>query len=174
MISTPKRALDSVCRYRAAWSHKMPHLYGSFSAKEPYDQWLFCEKWPATSRHSMGLRHPVHTGTELDIQAQSSTGTEHVGIYIELFWQYKLLKEQVYIALWTRHRALYMALLTIHKALLRCKLLRCKLLWLYMYISLSVYMSLSLSFDYTESTVHKALITVPTLLTVYRLYIKLL
>jgi len=26
----------------------MPYLYKSFPAKEPYNQWLFCGKWPAT------------------------------------------------------------------------------------------------------------------------------
>ena len=34
--------------YRAAKTHKMPYLYRSFPAKEPYTEWLFCENWPAT------------------------------------------------------------------------------------------------------------------------------
>ena len=34
--------------YRAAKIRKMPYLYRSFSAKEPYNWWLFCRKWPAT------------------------------------------------------------------------------------------------------------------------------
>jgi len=34
--------------YRVAKTHRMPYLYRSFSAKEPYNQWLICEKWPAT------------------------------------------------------------------------------------------------------------------------------
>ena len=34
--------------YRVAKTHMMPCLYRSFSAKEPYYEWLFCEKWPAT------------------------------------------------------------------------------------------------------------------------------
>jgi len=33
---------------KMAQTHKMPYLYGSFSAKEPYNQCLFCEKWHAT------------------------------------------------------------------------------------------------------------------------------
>ena len=28
--------------YRAAKTHRMPYLYRSFSAKEPYNLWLFC------------------------------------------------------------------------------------------------------------------------------------
>jgi len=32
-------------QYRVATTHRMPYLYRSFSAKEPYNQWLF----PATS-----------------------------------------------------------------------------------------------------------------------------
>jgi len=34
--------------YRVAKTHRMPYLYRLFSAKEPYDWWLFCGKWPAT------------------------------------------------------------------------------------------------------------------------------
>jgi len=34
--------------YRVVQTHRMPYLYRSFSAKEPYNSWLFCEKWPAT------------------------------------------------------------------------------------------------------------------------------
>jgi len=34
--------------YRVAKTHRMPYLYRSFSAKEPYNLWLFCEKGPAT------------------------------------------------------------------------------------------------------------------------------
>ena len=30
--------------YRVAKTHRIPYLYRSFSAKEPYIQWLFCEK----------------------------------------------------------------------------------------------------------------------------------
>jgi len=37
----------STC-YRVAKTHRMPNLYRSFSAKEPYIQWLFCRKWHAT------------------------------------------------------------------------------------------------------------------------------
>jgi len=29
--------------YRVAMTHRMPYLYGSFSAKETYNWWLFCE-----------------------------------------------------------------------------------------------------------------------------------
>jgi len=34
--------------YMVAKTHKMPYLQKSFSAKEPYNQWLFCENGPAT------------------------------------------------------------------------------------------------------------------------------
>jgi len=34
--------------YRVAKTHRMFYLYRSFSAKEPYNLWLFCRKWPAT------------------------------------------------------------------------------------------------------------------------------
>ena len=34
--------------YRVAKTHRMPYLWRSFSAEEPYNQWLFCEKRPAT------------------------------------------------------------------------------------------------------------------------------
>jgi len=34
--------------YRVAKTHRMPYLHKSLSAKEPYNEWLFCEKWPAT------------------------------------------------------------------------------------------------------------------------------
>ena len=30
--------------FRVAKTHRMPYLYRSFSAQEPYDEWLFCEK----------------------------------------------------------------------------------------------------------------------------------
>jgi len=30
--------------YRVAYSHRMLYLYGSFSTKEPYNEWLFCGK----------------------------------------------------------------------------------------------------------------------------------
>ena len=36
--------------YRAAMTHRMPHLYRSFSTKEPYNSWLFGKKRPATGR----------------------------------------------------------------------------------------------------------------------------
>jgi len=45
--------------YRVAKTHRMPYLYRSFSAKEPYNRWLFCEKWTAKIKHPMVLRHPV-------------------------------------------------------------------------------------------------------------------
>ena len=35
--------------YRVANTHRMPYLYRSFSAKERYNQWLFCGKQPTTS-----------------------------------------------------------------------------------------------------------------------------
>jgi len=38
------RALGEVCNYRVAKTHRMPYLYRSFSAKDPYNQWLFREK----------------------------------------------------------------------------------------------------------------------------------
>ena len=31
-------------RYRVAKTYRMPYVYRSFSAKEPYDERLFCEK----------------------------------------------------------------------------------------------------------------------------------
>jgi len=34
--------------YRVAKTHRMPSLYRSFSAKEPYNQWLFSAKCPST------------------------------------------------------------------------------------------------------------------------------
>ena len=34
--------------YRVAKTHRMPYLCRSFSAKELYNQWLFCGKWPAS------------------------------------------------------------------------------------------------------------------------------
>jgi len=30
--------------YRVAKTHRMAYLYRSFSAKEPYNEWLFCRK----------------------------------------------------------------------------------------------------------------------------------
>jgi len=35
-------------RYRVAKMHRMPHLCRSFSAEEPYNQWLFCGNSLAT------------------------------------------------------------------------------------------------------------------------------
>jgi len=35
-------------RYRMVRTHETLYLYRSFSSKEPYDWWLFCEKRPAT------------------------------------------------------------------------------------------------------------------------------
>jgi len=32
------------CIYRVAKTHRMPYLHRSFSAKEPYNLWLFCGK----------------------------------------------------------------------------------------------------------------------------------
>jgi len=43
---------------RVAKTHRMPYLYRSFSANEPYNLWLFCEKWPA-KRDPTGLRQLV-------------------------------------------------------------------------------------------------------------------
>jgi len=34
--------------YRVAKTHEMPYLYRSIFAKEPYNQWFFCGKRPAT------------------------------------------------------------------------------------------------------------------------------
>ena len=44
--------------YRVAKTHRMPYLYRSFSAKEPYIRWLFCETWPATEG-ILWVFHPV-------------------------------------------------------------------------------------------------------------------
>jgi len=45
--------------YRVAQSHRMPYLDRYFSAKEPYNWWLFF-KMTCNLRHPMGLRHPVN------------------------------------------------------------------------------------------------------------------
>ena len=37
----------TISDHRVAKTHWMPYIYRSFSSKEPYNQWLFCEKWPA-------------------------------------------------------------------------------------------------------------------------------
>ena len=34
--------LRSVCNYRMADTHRIPYRYGSLSAKEAYNEWLFC------------------------------------------------------------------------------------------------------------------------------------
>jgi len=34
----------AVCRYRVAKIHRMSYLYSLFSAKEPYNYWLFGKK----------------------------------------------------------------------------------------------------------------------------------
>ena len=34
--------------YRVTRMHRVPYLYRSFSAKEPYNWWLFCGRKPAT------------------------------------------------------------------------------------------------------------------------------
>ena len=39
-----KRFIFIIDRYRVAKSRRMPYLYRSFSAKEPYNQWLICGK----------------------------------------------------------------------------------------------------------------------------------
>jgi len=44
--------------YRVAKMRKMSYLYTSFSAKEPYNKWLFCRKWPASlyiGKHMVAL-----------------------------------------------------------------------------------------------------------------------
>jgi len=51
--------VNSETAYRVAKTHRMPYLLRSFFAKGPYNQWLFCEKWPMKIRYPMGLRHPV-------------------------------------------------------------------------------------------------------------------
>jgi len=40
--------LPILCAYTVAKMHKMPYLDKSLSAKEPYNQWLFLRKRPAT------------------------------------------------------------------------------------------------------------------------------
>ena len=42
--SAPKSFDESSIEYRVAKTHWMPYRHGSFSAKEPYNYWLFCEK----------------------------------------------------------------------------------------------------------------------------------
>jgi len=51
IVATPylKDLERCTLRYRVANTHRIPYLYTSFSAKEPYEQWLFCEKRPADS-----------------------------------------------------------------------------------------------------------------------------
>ena len=39
---------DTSVYYRVPETHRMPYLYTSFSAKEPYNWWLFFKTWPAT------------------------------------------------------------------------------------------------------------------------------
>jgi len=59
--------------YRVAKTHRMPYLYRSFSAKEPYSQCLFCGKMTCNLRHPMGLCHPVLRSkncTEIDTLAR--------------------------------------------------------------------------------------------------------
>jgi len=51
--------MNMCLRYRVAKTHKMPYLYRSFSAKEPYNFGLFLRKMSYNLRHSVGLRHPV-------------------------------------------------------------------------------------------------------------------
>jgi len=41
-------ALTCDVLYRVAKTHRMPYLYRSFSATEPYNKWLFYGKWRAT------------------------------------------------------------------------------------------------------------------------------
>jgi len=36
----------------------MPYLHWSFSAKEPYNQWIFCGKWRASYKTSYGSSPP--------------------------------------------------------------------------------------------------------------------
>jgi len=43
------RACVRVCHYRVAKTHWMPSVYRSFSAKEPYNYWLFSEQRPKAS-----------------------------------------------------------------------------------------------------------------------------
>ena len=40
--------------HRVAKTHRMPHLYRSISAKEPYNQWLLYGNWPASYKASYG------------------------------------------------------------------------------------------------------------------------
>ena len=58
--------------YKAAKTQSMPYLYRSFSAKETCDQWLFCEKTPATEgilwvfatlQHNTNYRAALHKMT---------------------------------------------------------------------------------------------------------------
>jgi len=39
---------ESEREYSVAKMYRMPYLDTSFSAEEPYNYWLFCEKRPAT------------------------------------------------------------------------------------------------------------------------------
>ena len=52
------RIVVRILTYRAAKTHRMPYLYTSFSAKEPYNEWLFWRKGPATYKTSCGSSPP--------------------------------------------------------------------------------------------------------------------
>ena len=53
------RAILPMGWYRVAKTHRMPYLSRSFSAKEPYNQWLFCEKYPQL-KASYGYSPPCY------------------------------------------------------------------------------------------------------------------
>jgi len=40
------------CTYKVVKTHMVPYFYRSISAKEPYNEWLFCGKRPATYKAS--------------------------------------------------------------------------------------------------------------------------
>jgi len=48
ILSVQAYKKDPIADYRVAKTHRMPYIHRSFCSKEPYNQWLFCEKWPAT------------------------------------------------------------------------------------------------------------------------------
>jgi len=66
--------------YRVAKPHKIPYLYRSFSAKEPYSLWLCCEKWPiknptfSLKRAQCFLERPNTTGWPKPIGCLILTG----------------------------------------------------------------------------------------------------
>ena len=54
-----KALVEPTVRYKVAEMHRVPYLYRSLSAKEPFNWWLFCRKRPVKTRPPVHFRHPV-------------------------------------------------------------------------------------------------------------------